>query len=400
MPTAVFFFTDEAEAAELRGVVHVEGALSRAYGRAAVQAYVEGASGRLMRSLKSILGSGLAEQATDLGQGHAVRFLDVVTGYLRHLRGLGEQAAGHPLSHAVIGRPVFFVDDDPARDALAQQTLARAAAAAGFSHVEFQYEPLAAAFDYEQGISHEHRVLVADIGGGTSDFSVVRLGPDRRERLDRREDILAHHGVHIAGTDFDRRIELGAVLPLLGFGARGPSDRGARVVPGTVYHDLATWHLINTVYRPQRVAELRAMADWYAQPQLHRRLMRAVDERLGHDLAARSEAAKIEAASGSLAALNLSQIESGLSAVLTEAQCREWLAADLSRIAEAALTTVRLAGLNAGQIDALYFTGGSTGLSALTDRLLQAFPSARPVHGDRLSSVATGLGVYAARLFA
>ena len=399
MPTAVFWFTDAEEAATMPGVQQAPGALPRAYGRAVVRAYVEGAGGRLMRSLKSILGSALAEQATDLGEGHSVRYLDTVTGYLRHLRQLAQTACGVPLARAVLGRPVFFVDDDPKRDALAQATLEKAARAAGFAEVCFQFEPIAAALDYERGVDREQRVLVADIGGGTSDFSLVRVGPSRRERLDRRDDILASHGVHVAGTDFDRRIELTALMPHLGLGAPGPAAHGAREVPSAIYHDLATWHLINTCYRPQRVAELRSIAGWYADATLHRRLMRVLDARLGHDLAARSEAAKIEAASAGQARIDLARVEPGLEATLGEAEALRALDADIERIVDAAEQTVRDAGIDAASVDALYFTGGSTGLAPLTRRLAAAFPQARPVHGDRLGSVASGLGVFAGRVF-
>ncbi|HMM86134.1 MAG: Hsp70 family protein [Gammaproteobacteria bacterium] len=399
MPTAVFYFTDTDEAATFAGAQRPAGALPRAYGRAAVRAYVEGAAGRLMRSLKSILGSSLAEQSTDLGEGHAVRYLDAVTGVLRRLREVAEGACGAPLERAVLGRPVFFVDDDAQRDARAQVMLERAAHAAGFADVRFQFEPIAAALDHERSAEREQLVLVADIGGGTSDFSLVRIGPRRRGRTDRRDDILASHGVHVAGTDFDRRIELAVVMPRLGLGARGPSAAGAREVPSAIYHDLATWHLINTCYRPQRVAELRAMADWYDDPVPHRRLMHVLDQRLGHDLAARCESAKIEAASTGVARIDLSCVEPALAATLDEATALRALDGDLERIAAAARQTVRLAGVDADVVDALYFTGGSTGWAPLTRRLAADFPRARTVHGDRLASVARGLGEYAARMY-
>lgn len=399
MPTAVFYLVDEDEALNLEGVQRPSGLLPRAYGRAALQAYVGGANGRLMRSLKSVLGSAHADQATDLGDGHSVRYLDVLTGYLRHLRALGEHAAGGALRRAVLGRPVRFVDDDDALDARAQATLERAARAAGFDEVHFQFEPIAAAFDHEQRVTRETLVLVADIGGGTSDFSLVRVGPGRA-RADRRRDILASHGVHVAGTDFDRRIELAVVLPPLGFGARGPAANGAREVPSAIYHDLATWHLINTCYRPQRIADLRRMGDWYADPTHHRRLMRALDARLGHALAAGSEAAKIAAAGGAPAAIDLGAVEPDLAAALDAAGAVRAIGVDLDRIVDAARHTVRLAGIPGDKVDALYFTGGSTGLRPLTDRLAAAFPGAQAVHGDRLASVARGLGVHAARVFA
>ncbi len=399
MPTAVFYFTDAEEAQHAAGVHHPQGALPRAYGRSAIAAYVDGHAGRLMRSLKSILGSDLVDQATDLGDGHSVRYLDVVTAYLRHLRSQGEAACGQTLDKVVLGRPVFFVDDDPVRDARAQSTLLAAAQAAGFSEVQFQFEPIAAAFDYERRVTEEQLVLVCDIGGGTSDFSVVRVGPAQRQRLDRRSDILANHGVHVAGTDFDRQIELAAVLPHVGYGSHGPARSGARPVPSNIYHDLATWHLINTCYRPQRVAQWRSMADWFADAELHRRLMRVLDLHLGHDLASRSEAAKIEAAQGIAARVDLSRLAPDLCAVVTENVALFAIARELDGIVDAARHTVRKAGLQPQDIDALYFTGGSTGLLPLTRQLAQAFPDAQAVHGDRLASVATGLGVHAANLF-
>ncbi len=399
IPTAVFFFTDELEAAHAHGVHRPDGAMARAYGRAAVAAYVDGYAGRLMRSLKSILGSSLAEQTTDLGNGYAARYLDVITGYLRYLRRAGETSTQQPLDRVVLGRPVFFVDDDAERDARAQATLTAAAQAAGFRDVRFQFEPIAAAFDYEQQVVHEQLVLVADIGGGTSDFSVVRVGPAQRLRADRRDDILANHGVHIAGTDFDRQIELAALLPLLGFGAHGPGGQGARPVPSTIYHDLATWHLINTCYRPRRVAEWRAMVDWFAEPELHRRLMRVLELRLGHELAAKTEAAKISASAGTPARVALDALAPGLAVTVDEALALEAIRADLERIVEAAVQTVRAAGLPPERIDVLYLTGGSTGMAALTERLSARFATARSVQGDRLASVAMGLGVHASRMF-
>ncbi|KQW76177.1 MULTISPECIES: Hsp70 family protein [unclassified Methylibium] len=395
MPTAVFYFAEHEPLAP--------GAEPpRAFGRAAIAAYVDGYEGRLMRSMKSILGSTLVEQTTDVGGGHAVKFLDVITGYLRHLRHAAEAALGAPITHAVLGRPVFFVDGDAQRDAQAQASLETAARAVGLREVVFQYEPIAAAFDYEQQATREQCVLVADIGGGTSDFSVVRVGPDRRGRTERKDDILASHGVHIAGTDFDRRIELTGILRELGYGAFGPArgDQPPREVPSAVYFDLATWHLINTVYQPARVAELKNMAAFYADPRHHRRLLRTVSERLGHELLARAEAAKIAVAEGGDTQIDLGLVERELSVPLGSPQAAAAIDSDVERIVEAARLTVKQAGLSAASVDALYFTGGSTGLRLLTDRLAAAFPGARAVRGDRLASVATGLGLHAQRWFA
>jgi hypothetical chaperone protein len=393
MPTAVFYYVDGKHDAD---------GPPRAFGRAAVAAYVEGADGRLMRSMKSILGSGLIDQTTDVGGGRGVKYSDILSGYLKRLRNSALAAgAPAPLSKLVLGRPVFFVDGEPKRDAQAQASLEAAAHAVGFDDVRFQFEPIAAAFDFESHAEREQIVLVADIGGGTSDFSVVRVGPERMKRVDRRDDILANHGVHIAGTDFDRHVELASVLREFGYRSYGPERPGApaREVPSGVYFDLATWHLINTVYSPGRVAELRNMRSFYGNVQHHQRLMTVVEDHLGHELAGRAEAAKIAVANGGDTVIDLSVVENGLQIELTEAVAVQAIGADIERIAQAGREAVAQAGLGPEQIDALYFTGGSTGLRLLAERIAADYPTAVHVRGDRFASVATGLGLHAARIF-
>ena len=389
MPTAAFY-SIEGLAGHEDPSIH--------YGRAAVGAYVAGFEGRLMRSMKSILGSTLATQSTDVGGGRAVAYLEVVSGYLRHLKQLAEHDAGEPLSRVVLGRPVFFVDDDPKRDASAQAALTKAAKNVGFREISFQFEPIAAALDFESGIHDEQLVLVADIGGGTSDFSLVRVGPQRRKQVERKDDILANHGVHIAGTDFDRRIELQQILPTCGYGSLGPTGRE---VPSKIYFDLATWHLINTTYGPARLLELAQMKTFYASPRHHQRLLRVLTQRLGHGLIARAEAAKIEVAeTAGRVTIDLAELEEGLQVIAQETDVIGAIDDDLDRIALAAEETLRQAGIAQERVTALYFTGGSTGLPALAARIAQCFPAASVVRGNRFSSVATGLGLHAQRVFA
>jgi len=385
MPTAVFYAVED-----LAPFQEPE----RCYGRAAIAAYVEGTEGRLMRSMKSILGSNLVQQATEIGGGHAVRYLDVIGAYLRHLKQTAERQAGQALDQVVLGRPVFFVDGDAARDQAAQATLEQAARQVGFRDIRFQFEPIAAALDYEAGTDREQLVLVADIGGGTSDFSLVRVGPQRRNLADRRSDILANHGVHIAGTDFDRQVELALVLPCCGYRGLGPQGRE---VPSKVYFDLATWHLINTVYGPTRVAELRAMKPFYADLRQHERLMVVVQQRLGHMLAGMAEHAKIAIAEDHTTRLALDRIETGLSVDVDEAGVIACIESDMTRIADAGRETVAMAGVTPAQVDAVYFTGGSTGLQPLAQRIAAPFPAAQVVRGNRFASVAQGLGQHARR---
>ena len=205
MPSAVFF--DE----ENRGRV--------AFGSEAVAAYVGQTEGRLMRPLKTILASPLIDETTSLG-GRKVPLVDVVELFVRHLKHRAEALAGEEITAVVHGRPVCFVDDDGAADARAQDVLELVARRVGFRDVAFAYEPIAAAHDYEQTAQAEELVLIADIGGGTSDFSLVRIGPRRSGRLDRADDILATAGTRLGGTDFDSALSLAAVMPLMGLGTR------------------------------------------------------------------------------------------------------------------------------------------------------------------------------------
>jgi hypothetical chaperone protein len=381
LPTAVFFNTDEN---------------TRDFGRAALEAYIDGFDGRLMRSMKSILGSALAENSTDLGDGSAIKYTEVIAIFVDHLKRSAEASAGSPISRAVLGRPVFFVDDDPRADRLAQQQLEAAARSVGLREIHFQYEPIAAAFDYESHLTEEGLVLVADIGGGTSDFSLVRVGPDRVKRVERKDDVLAHHGVHVAGTDFDRRVELTTILRELGYQTLDPEGRE---IPNRIYFDLATWHLINTVYGPKRVSELTLMRHLFTDVKHHDRLTRVVDRRLGHALAAHAEEAKIGVAAGGETMIDLELVEDDMRLAFDETQLIKAGQDETLRIVQAARDTVQAAGVAPRNVGAIYFTGGSTGLAFLSSALSAAFPDARPVFGDRLASVATGLGIHARRLF-
>ena len=373
MPTAVFFNTEDHR-------TH--------YGRDAVARYLEGTEGRLMRSLKSLLGSALMQEKTAV-HGKLMAYQDIVALFVQQLAATAERQLGGLPATVVMGRPVHFVDDDAARDAQAQSALEQAARAAGFSDVRFQMEPIAAALDYEQRISHESVVLVVDIGGGTSDFTIVRLGPERMHRADRASDILATTGVHIGGTDFDRRLSLHAAMPLLGLDHVGPSGRE---VPSGVFHDLSTWHLIQWLYTAQRLRDAQALRNNYSDKALHDRLMRVLQEHWGHRLANAVEEAKIAVSSHqNTQRLDVEWLEAALSPEVAPADLQQCLQALLAQVADCALHCVQLAGLQQSQIDAIYLTGGSSALQPLRAALALAFPNTPQVEGDLFGGVAAGL---------
>jgi hypothetical chaperone protein len=289
----------------------------------------------------------------------------------------------------VLGRPVHFVDDDPARDAQAQASLQQAAQAVGFEEVTFQLEPIAAALDYERRLDREQTVLVVDVGGGTSDFTVVRLGPQRMGQSDRRHDVLATSGVHVGGTDFDQKLSLDLVMPLLGYGHLGPQGRE---VPSRVFFELSTWHLIHWLYQPRALAQAQALWTNYAQAQLHQRLMQVLQTRLGHHLAHDVEQAKIRCSESSGdTVLDLSYVAPALKAAMTVNALEEHLHALLARTVACARECVQAAGLRPQMVDAVYLTGGSSALRPFQAALRAAFPGVPLVEGDLFGGVASGL---------
>lgn len=377
MPTALFFSSEDGR---------VE------YGSAAMQAYLSGEEGRLMRSIKSLLGSALMDEQT-LVNGRPTTLFEIVVMFFRELKARSEAFLGHPVHAAMLGRPVHFVDDDLARDDLAQATLERAARAAGFTDVDFQLEPIAAAFDFERRVERETTVLVVDIGGGTSDFTIVRVRPGTGARGDRTGDILATTGVHIGGTDFDQLLNLRQVMPLLGLGHIGPSGRE---VPSAVFFHLATWHLIHQSYARKSLHEARDLWTAYSDRTLHTRLMRVLDAREGHRILAEVEAAKIQCSnSGGTAVLDLACAERGLEVALTPAGLNATLQAALAKVVDCARACVAAASI--GQPDVVYLTGGSSALAPLGAAFQAAFPGAETVTGDRFGSVAAGLATFGAQ---
>ncbi len=373
MPTAVFYNAEDR---------------STHFGRAAVAQYLSGTEGRLMRSLKSLLGSPLLQETT-LVNHQPLRFQDIVTTFLAALRERAAAATGQLPAQVVMGRPVHFVDDHPQRDAHAQQSLQDAAHAAGFEQVSFQLEPVAAALDYERRLSHEALVLVVDIGGGTSDFTVVRLGPDRSLRRDRSQDVLATAGVHLGGTDFDHKLSLENVMPLLGFRHLGPQGRE---VPSRVFFDLSTWHLIQWLYAPRAIGSAQGLRVNYTDVALHTRLMDVLRQRLGHHVAHEVEQAKILCSqSGGNTSVDLACIEPGLAAPLTASEMAAQLQSQLEQVVACARECVRKAGVPLHGLDAVYLTGGSSALRPLQQALAAAFAGVPMVEGDLFGGVATGL---------
>ncbi len=381
LPSVIFFsFEDE----------------SAHFGRAAVSEYVTGADGRLMRSLKSVLGTSLFSDTTRIKR-RAVSFAEILGIFIAEMRSRANAQLGAEIDTVVLGRPVRFVDDDDAADAEAQGQLESAARGQGFRNIEFQFEPIAAALDYEQQVTGEELGLVIDIGGGTSDFSVIRVSPERARATDRREDILSTAGVHIGGTDFDRLLSLREVMPLLGY--RTETADGKRPLPSAPYYDLATWHRINRLYNQKTMLELRSTEREAAHPELVEKMISVVAERAGHRLAGRVEEAKIDLTDNTETAFSFETHEAVIETTIARTDFSAALEDSVDRIDRTIRTALADAEVSADQIDTLILTGGSTQVPAVSARIRELLPAARPVATDAFGSVGLGLALDAVRKF-
>ena len=386
----------EAEHTTIPSAIFYEANGNVLIGRRAMEAYIEGTAGRLMRSLKSVLGTSLIEETTRLGRAR-VGFRDVIAYYVGAVKRRAEQATGCELRRVVHGRPVHFVDNAPDADRKAEETLRSIAKGAGFDEVTFQFEPIAAALDYERQITSEELALIADIGGGTSDFSIVRLGPERHGKADRAADILANDGVRIGGTDFDRQLSLGVVMPLFGF--RSAMKRAGLDVPSSYFHDLATWSSINRMYESRVMADIRQVRQQASRPELLDRLIRVIHEQRGHTLAMEVEDAKIALSEKPRADIALEWVAPGLSADISRPDLVSHTKQLADRIAARIRNCLVQAGLAAGDIDSVFLTGGSVKLAHVQKAITKAVPAARIVEGDIFGAVGKGLTLEALRRY-
>ena len=383
LPSVVFFHAEDE---------HVS------YGRAGLADYLAGHEGRLMRSLKSLLGTSMIDDHTEVA-GRALPFRALLAQFIGELKRRAERAAGQPFTRAVLGRPVFFVDDDAKADQQAENTLAEIAHSVGLKDIAFQYEPIAAAFDYESQIpagAGEQLVLVVDIGGGTSDFALVRLGPDRARKIERRDDILASGGVHIGGTDFDKYLSLASVMPTLGLGSR---LQGGLEIPSAQFFNLATWHTINLAYTKKswtQIAELHRSA---LERDKLERLQNLVRERAGHWLAMQVETAKIALSDAAQSSMDLGRIAPGETLTLQRADFDAAIRGLVGKVEATVSALLSDAGIRAEQVDTVFFTGGSSGVPLLRAQIAALLPLAKAVEGDRFGSIGAGLALDAARKF-
>jgi len=362
------------------------------FGRAALAAYLEAPSaGYFVKSPKSFLGAkGLSDEIK-------ARFVGVVAAMMANVKRHADAAAGEAISHVVIGRPINFQGaggEEENRNALAM--LIEAAHDAGFQDVAFLFEPMAAAMEYEARLDHEECVLVLDIGGGTTDCSFVRVGPDRRATIERDADILGHAGERIGGNDYDQLLALRAIMVLLGFGDELVSGLP---IPNTYFVDAVSTNDVNAQQRffsRRTLGRLDRLLFEARSPERLARLKAVQTGRLTYRIVRSAEVAKVALSDEQNTAIDLDYLEQGLLGAtdrLEFAQACERLLVHLQGLVGEAVTAA------GRQPDVIYLTGGMARAPIVRSYLDREYPRAKFVDSDHFASVTEGLTLWAQRLF-
>ena len=366
------------------------------FGQAAITEYLGGTDGRLMRSLKSILGTSLIDETTRIGNIN-VSFKVIIGSFMSVLKAKAEEYAQNDIDSVVLGRPIRFNDDDDKADLQAQQQLELIARNQGFKNIVFQYEPVAAVLNYEQSINKEEIALVIDIGGGTSDFSIIRLTPINKQTKNKVPNVLANSGIHIGGTDFDRLFSFAQVMPY--FGLNSLLKPKNLIVPNHIFIDLATWHRINLLYDRKTEKLIDEIYRYSQSPEIIYRLVHIIKMRRGHDLAIGIEKAKIELTKNLETTLDLSFIESDDYLMLSLNQLNSSIRKNVENIATKIKNIMKDAAINSNNIATVFLTGGSTSLPLVRNMINNLFPMSKIVTGDLFGSVGLGLAIEAKRRF-
>ena len=362
---------------------HVAGpqALERALSGAADQ--------RFIQSIKTYLGVRSFSETRLFGQRLAIE--ELVAIFLRHMFE-GHALATTPGAAVTAGRPVVFAGFDP-DDALALKRLGAAYAAAGFADVDFAYEPLGAAYWYARDLRRDQTVLVADFGGGTSDFSVMRF---ERSAGRLAATPLAHAGVGVAGDTFDYRLIDRIVAPRLGKGAHYLSYGKRLPLPAYPYTSFAQWHQLSWLKSAQTLAELRRLQNSSDAEAAIGDLITLVEMDLGFELHRAVNRVKTALSDSDEGHFSFSGGGVRIEADIARRDFETWIAEDIAAIDAAMQRALASANVQVAEIDAVFLTGGTSYVPAVRRLFSERFGAERIHLGHAFQSVASGLALLAA----
>jgi len=385
------------EAAELAAAQQQKQSISEAlstsegdlFGEAAINENIlSPEEGLFFKSPKTFLGA-------DLRGSQRETFTEIVTRMIAHVKATTESWSGIELDKVVMGKPVNF-HGTRGEDGNAQATgiLERAAVACGFDAVEFLYEPVAAALDFERSVSEEKLVLVIDLGGGTTDCSIVSVGPSQRKKLDRTESILGNSGDRIGGNDLDIKLAFRQIMK--DFGRNAHTGSGLPV-PATLFWDAVS---TNDLPAQQRFngsgREIESLLKSVDQPELFHRLLVAHQKKLSHQIVRSAEFAKIHLSDHEVTNISMSYIENDFIIQISREQFKNSIEHELEKFRKIINDCKKQAGC---ETDVVYVTGGTAKSPIVRSFIESTCPGQPVVVGDAFGSVASGLTTWANRIY-
>ena len=388
IPSLLYFQQDQGAIESLNYVV----------GEHAISAYLkDGMKGRFIKSIKQILSRTTFTETKIHNRRYTAS--DLVTLILKDLKRKADDYIGYDCQKAIIGRPVYFDDDSAQKDTLAQTRLKKAAENAGFNEVRFQFEPIGAAFAYEKTIGKKENVLVADLGGGTTDFTYLVLDPAKVGSKDRKNDMMASGGIYIGGDTFDSAFMWDKGTPYFGKNTLYEATPGkVLTVPISLFANICSWDKMN-FFNGLRIQ--KDLEDYYYYSKKDRKfknLLTLVDNNLGYSVFQAIEKTKIELSDEPASTFAYSNMEIEINEEISIAQYNALIDKDIKKISAYLDEFMLKNNIEATAIDSLFLTGGSSLVGAVQNLFRTKFPHIPLNSGDNFTSVAQGLA-YSGYLF-
>ena len=366
------------------------------FGTEGVAAYLNGYEGRLMQSIKSVLGTPLMHEKTNV-LNEMIPFSSIIGLFLSEAKKRAEQYCGYEISEVVLGRPVRFNDNDDELDAQAENILREAAANQGFNNIEFQLEPIAAAKAFQSNHHIEGKLLIVDIGGGTSDFTLLTSDTSNSVR---GYQILGTSGIHIGGTNLDQVLALKKIMPEFGMNTLMQTMNGTNItIPSMWFHQLSTWHTINSLYQPATIKSIQHSLASALDTKRTNRLIKILKRQYGHRILEDVEQCKRRLSESDSTTVSLEEIENGLRIEVNKREFEQIIEPVVISIRDKIDELVSNCALRNDSIDFVFYTGGTTLIPRVQQTINMMFPNAQALTGDMLHSVGIGLTFDAAEKF-
>jgi hypothetical chaperone protein len=361
-------------------------------GAAAIRQFIDNPGDcRFLQSIKTFAASALFQGTLIYGKRQS--FEDLMEVFIRRLRGYAGDNWPSDVSRIVAGRPVHFAGAS-ADPALATDRYNEALSRFGFPEIHYVYEPVAAAFYFAQNLTSDATVLVADFGGGTTDYSLIRFETIAGKLT---ATPIGHSGVGIAGDHFDYRMIDNVVAPQIGKGSHFKSFDKILEVPSNYYSSFGRWNQLSIFKTSREFEDLRKLVRTALEPEKLEIFVDLVDHDEGYPLYQAVSATKMALSAEEEAAFDFAPLGRGGQRTVKRKDFETWIADDLSRIEGALDDVLEKTQTKAETIDKVFLTGGTSFVPAVRRIFTERFDRDKIESGGELLSIAHGLALIGER---